>query len=142
MSPKVIRWKELVEKSGLLTKEQIDLFLEQLRKKSADAADYLAPEQAINGQVVDGRADIYSLGCTLYFALTGHPPFPAGTIAERLMAHQLREPEPIAVARPDAPPDLVATCRRMMAKNIAHRFQSAAEVEQALGEIAGESAGG
>ncbi len=53
-------------------------------------ADYLAPEQAINSHNVDKRADIYSLGCTLYYALTGHPPFPEGTLPQRLLAHQTK----------------------------------------------------
>ncbi len=95
-------------------------------------ADYLAPEQAINSHTVDGRADIYSLGCTLYFALTGHPPFPEGTLAQRLLMHQQREPEPISKDRPDVPRDLVSIFKRMTARNLPERFQSADEVEQAL----------
>jgi eukaryotic-like serine/threonine-protein kinase len=95
-------------------------------------ADYLAPEQAINSHTVDARADLYSLGCTLYFALTGHPPFPEGSLAQRLLMHQQREPAPIAKDRPDVPKDLVAICKRMMAKSLDERFQNAEQVEQAL----------
>lgn len=95
-------------------------------------ADYLAPEQAINSHTVDARADIYSLGCTLYFALTGHPPFNEGTLTQRLLMHQQKEPPPITIDRPDAPRDLVAICKRMMGKKLEERFQSAGEVEQAL----------
>ena len=62
-------------------------------------ADYLAPEQALDSHGVDARADIYSLGCTLYFLLTGHPPFPEGTIPQRLMAHQSGEPADIRKIR-------------------------------------------
>ena len=51
-------------------------------------ADYLAPEQAKDSHSVDSRADIYSLGCTLYFLLTGHPPFPSGTLPQRIYKHQ------------------------------------------------------
>jgi len=96
-------------------------------------ADYLAPEQAINSHTVDVRADIYSLGCTLYFALTGHPPFPDGTLAQRLMKHQTEEPASIAKDRRDVPPELAAICKRMMAKSREKRYQTAAEVSQALG---------
>ncbi|HUY37018.1 MAG TPA: serine/threonine-protein kinase [Pirellulales bacterium] len=97
-------------------------------------ADYLAPEQAINSHTVDVRADIYSLGCTLYFALTGHPPFPDGTLTQRLMKHQTEEPVAIAKERRDAPPELVAICRRMMAKTREKRYQTATEVSQALSQ--------
>lgn len=106
-------------------------------------ADYLAPEQAINSHTVDGRADIYSLGCTLYFALTGHPPFPEGTLAQRLLMHQQREPEPISKDRPDVPRDLVAIFKRMTARDLNARYQSAAEVEDALGRwLSDRGAGG
>lgn len=96
-------------------------------------ADYLAPEQAINSHNVDARADLYSLGCTLYFCLTGHPPFPEGTMAQRLLMHQQREPAPITNDRPDTPRDLVLICRRMMEKRVEDRYQNAEEVANALG---------
>ncbi len=95
-------------------------------------ADYLAPEQAINSHDVDFRADIYSLGCTLYFLLTGHPPFCKGTIAQRMLAHQMQEPPSIFEDRPQAPPGLVEICQRMMAKKPEDRFRSAEEVSEAL----------
>ncbi len=64
-------------------------------------ADYLAPEQAVNSHEVDHRVDIYSLGCTLYYLLTGHPPFPEGTLAQRIMKHHTEEPPSILIDRPD-----------------------------------------
>lgn len=97
-------------------------------------ADYLAPEQALNSHGVDHRADQYSLGCTLYFLLTGHPPFPEGTLPQRLLAHQNQQPAPIEKDRPDAPPELVAICNRMMAKKPDERYANAAEVAQVLRE--------
>jgi serine/threonine-protein kinase len=95
-------------------------------------ADYLAPEQAINSHGVDARADIYSLGCSFYFLLTGQPPFPEGTLPQRLLMHQKVPPPDIRVKRPDAPEDLVEICLRMMAKKPGARFQSAREVADAL----------
>ena len=97
-------------------------------------ADYLAPEQALNSHDVDGRADLYSLGQTLYFLLAGHPPFPTGTVAERLLAHQMKEPKPIAETRPDVPLSLMAIMAKMIAKKPDQRYQSAAEVSQALSD--------
>ena len=96
-------------------------------------ADYLAPEQAINSHKVDARADLYSLGCTLYFLLKGHPPFPEGTLAQRLLKHQQEAPEPVLKTRPDAPAELIEICNKMMAKKADQRFQSATEVSEALG---------
>jgi serine/threonine protein kinase len=91
-------------------------------------ADYLAPEQALNSHTVDARADIYALGGVLYFCLTGHPPFPDGSVSKRLLDHQQSEPKNILQDRPDTPEDLVALCKKMMSKNPDHRQQSAREV--------------
>ena len=95
-------------------------------------ADYLAPEQALDSHGVDARADLYSLGCSLYFLLTGHPPFPDGTLPQRLMMHQKQPPPSIHNDRPDAPGDLVGICLRMMAKKADQRYQTAEEVARVL----------
>ncbi len=91
-------------------------------------ADYLAPEQALDSHGVDARADIYSLGCTLYYLLTGHPPFPDGTLPQRIMMHQKEPAADIRKDRPDAPMDLLRICAKMMAKKPASRFQTAYDV--------------
>jgi len=97
-------------------------------------ADYLAPEQALNSHKADTRADIYSLGCTLYFLLTGHPPFPDGSISERLLKHQVETAPSILKDRPDAPPTLVHICEKMMNKNPDERYQTATDIAERLAE--------
>jgi serine/threonine protein kinase len=101
-------------------------------------ADYLAPEQALNSHKADARADIYSLGCTLYFLLVGHPPFPDGTISERLIKHQVEQAPSIFKERPDAPSVLVNICNRMMAKKVEDRYQTADDVVARLSEWLGD----
>lgn len=94
-------------------------------------ADYLAPEQAVSN-MVDIRADVYALGGTMYFMLTGQTPFPDGTIAAKLVAHQTKEPRPVESFRSDVPAGLLAVLRKMMAKEPANRYQEPIEVAEAL----------
>jgi len=94
--------------------------------------DYMAPEQARDFHQADIRADIYSLGCTLYFLLTGQPPFPEGWLAHKLMQHQNAEPRPIEQVRADLPPWLPAVVRLMLAKSPEDRFQTPAELAAVL----------
>ncbi|MDG2381949.1 MAG: serine/threonine-protein kinase [Pirellulaceae bacterium] len=118
---------------GLAKFSQDEKSLSSVHKDSVvGTADYLAPEQAVNSSKVDARADIYGLGGTLYFLLTGHPPFPEGTLTERLLKHQREEPASIFEDRSDAPATLVDVCRRMMMKNPNERVQTAAGVVEQL----------
>ncbi len=96
-------------------------------------ADYLAPEQAVSN-IVDIRADIYSLGATFYFLLTGQPPFPEGTVTAKLVAHQTRQPKPVESFRKDVPPGMLKVLQIMMEKKPANRFQQPVEVVDALAE--------
>ncbi len=107
-------------------------------EKVLGTADYLAPEQALDSHSVDARADIYSLGCTFYFLVTGHPPFTEGTLAQRLMSHQTKEPPAVTDDRPDMPADLVAILQKMMAKKRDERYQTADEVAEDLTQWLGE----
>jgi serine/threonine-protein kinase len=107
-------------------------------QKMIGTVDYLAPEQALDSHKVDARADIYSLGCTLYFMLSGDAPFPQGTIPQRLIQHQSAEPTDIREFRPDAPSELIAICKKMMAKSVDERYQSADEVAAALADWLGD----
>jgi serine/threonine protein kinase len=110
-------------------------------EKVLGTADYLAPEQAIDSHKVDARADIYSLGCTFYFALTGNPPFTEGTLVQRLFAHQTKTPKAVTEFRRDVPAELVAILDKMMAKKAADRYQTARDLAQTLTHWLVENAG-
>ncbi len=101
-------------------------------QSAVGTADYVAPEQVMDSRSADGRADIYSLGLTFYFLLTGRRPFPKSTLPELLMAHKMERPEPIGKLRPDVPTELVDIIERMTAKQPFMRFQSAKDVAEAL----------
>src|SRR5262245_18335165 len=94
--------------------------------------DYIAPEQAISARLADIRSDIYSLGCTFYFLLAGHPPFPDGNVFEKLAAHKEKTPRSLNEIRADIPPDVVQLIERMMAKDPKDRPQTPAEVARLL----------
>jgi serine/threonine protein kinase len=100
--------------------------------KALGTVDYLAPEQARDSHAVDARADIYSLGCTLYFLLAGTPLFDEGTIPQRILAHQTQPPPDVRNVRPEVPDDLIKILEKMLAKERARRFASAGEVAGAL----------
>lgn len=101
---------------------------QEFNEKVLGTADYLSPEQALNSHNVDYRADIYSLGCTIYYCLTGSPPFPEGTLAQRILNHQTRMPEDPRVFRPDIPQAFVDLIWRMIQKRPEDRLQTASAV--------------
>jgi serine/threonine-protein kinase len=90
--------------------------------------DYMSPEQAKNSSGVDHRADVYSLGCTLFYLLTGKPPFPDGSPIDKLLRHQLDPPPDVRKQRPDVPFEVVNLVNKMLAKRPEDRVQTAAEV--------------
>ena len=92
----------------------------------------MAPEQIRNPQSADGRADIYSLGCTLYYLLSGGPPFDGNSLYDILQAHHSTEANPLDAVRNDVPLELAALAAKMMAKNPDDRFQTAAAVADAI----------
>jgi serine/threonine protein kinase len=94
--------------------------------------DYMPPEQALDATNLDPRADIYSLGGTLYFLLVGQPPYPGQTMMETMLKHRDAPIPSICAVRSDVPAELDAICRRMMGKTVQERFQSMAEVVKAL----------
>jgi hypothetical protein len=95
-------------------------------------ADFMAPEQASDPGQADVRADIYSLGCTLYYLLAGHAPFPEGTALDKVTAHCERTPPPLLELRRDVPAGVARVVEKMMAKSPADRYQTPAEVAAAL----------
>jgi formylglycine-generating enzyme required for sulfatase activity/tRNA A-37 threonylcarbamoyl transferase component Bud32 len=98
--------------------------------------DFLAPEQIIDAHNVDGRADLYSLGCTFYYLLTVRLPFPGGIPAQKLVRQQMDEAAAIEQLRPEVPPSVAAVVRKLMAKKPADRYQTAGEVADVLARIA------
>jgi serine/threonine protein kinase len=95
-------------------------------------ADYLSPEQTLNSHDVDIRTDIYGLGATFYFLLAGRPPFDVKAVSQKLLAHLLKEPTPLRELREEVPEALAAVIEKMMAKDRAQRYPSAAAVAAAL----------
>jgi membrane fusion protein (multidrug efflux system) len=96
------------------------------------SADYIAPEQIEDPHSADIRADIYSLGCTLYFFLAGRPPFPNGSLIQKLIAHRERTAPALTDVRADVPAELAEIVARMMAKDPARRFPTPDDIARAL----------
>jgi serine/threonine-protein kinase len=99
--------------------------------------EYLAPEQARDAHRVDIRADVYSLGCTLYFLLSGRPPYRGASLADTLLMHQLNQAPPLQ----NVPAEVQAIVSRMIAKKPEDRYQTPAEVAQALAPFCLEEGG-
>lgn len=112
--------------------DEDDILTKKYDENVLGTADYLAPEQATDSHSVDIRADIYSLGATFYFVLTGRTPFGEGTIAQKLLWHQTRQPRPIRSLRPDLPESLAAVLEKMMEKDPQKRYQAPGDVAAAV----------
>ena len=95
----------------------------------------MAPEQAVDSHRADHRADIYSLGCTLYRMLTGEAPYPSDSVMSALLAHRESRIPSLRHVRPDAPARLDLVFRRMVAKRPGDRYQSMVEVIEALQDV-------
>ena len=104
----------------------------QLDNKILGTADYVAPEQAVNSSDVDIRADLYSLGATLYFLLTGRTLFPEGRTAQKLVWQQIKDPIPVQRLRPEVSSELAVVVNRLLRKQPEERYSTPAEVFEAL----------
>lgn len=105
-------------------------------RSSLGTPDFVAPEQILDAHEVDGRADLYGLGCTLYFLLSGTPPFPGGNVRDKLQGHLYGTPRPLEELRPDLPPGLGDLARRMMERDPDRRFATGKDVAAALAPYA------
>jgi len=98
--------------------------------------DYISPEQARDPRNADIRSDIYSLGCTFFFMLAGRPPFPEGTVLQKLLQHQGDAPPDIRSFQPTIPAEIAFLIQKMMAKDPKQRFQTPAVLIDALTDVA------
>ena len=114
------------------TEDEKDNITRQFQNNTVmGTADYLAPEQALMVDALDVRADIYSLGATFYYLLAGQAPFEELSVTQKLLAHQLRDPDPL----PDSvPEDMQDVVRTMMQKLPENRFQTPLDVAEALAD--------
>jgi serine/threonine protein kinase len=94
--------------------------------------DYISPEQARDPRNADSRSDIYSLGCTLFYMLAGRPPFPEGTVLQKLLQHQGDTPPDVCQFRPDLPEEVSHVLGKMMAKDPRRRYPDSARLMEAL----------
>ena len=94
--------------------------------------DYISPEQARDPRSADVRSDLYSLGCSLYFMLAGRPPFPEGTVLQKLLQHQGDQPPDPREVRPDLPAEVTRIVAKLLAKNPLERYQQPAELSYDL----------
>ena len=103
--------------------------------------DYISPEQARDPHSVDVRSDIYSLGCTLYHMLTGEPPYPEGTVLQKLLDHHAKDAPDPAKKNRRVSPMLSHVVRKMMASQPAHRYAMPADLLRDLLLVAAKSLG-
>ncbi len=101
--------------------------------------DFLSPEQSRDVHDTDIRSDLYSLGCTFYFLLSGQVPFPGGNTVDKLIRHNSDEPRPLEETRPGVPRKIANIVRKLMAKNPDERFQTPDELMDALAPHAAPS---
>lgn len=100
--------------------------------------DFVSPEQARDLNTADIRSDLYSLGCTFYFLLTGQVPFPGGSAMEKLVRHSTVQPRPVEQLRPEVPTAVAGIVQRLLAKDPRERYQTPGELANALVPYCGD----
>ena len=114
---------------GLARKTSLESSLEfTMPGTTMGTFDYISPEQARDPHSVDVRSDIYSLGCTLYHMLTGEPPYPEGTVLQKLLDHQAKDPPDPAKKNSRVPPLLSHVVRKMMASQPCECYANPADL--------------
>ncbi|TWU37188.1 Serine/threonine-protein kinase PrkC [Novipirellula artificiosorum] len=122
---------------GLARSESLDLSEDMTASGvTLGTFDYISPEQANDPRDADLRSDIYSLGCTLYFMLVGEPPYPGGTMLQKLINHGKTPPPDVRLLRTEVSEDLAAVIQKMLAKRPEDRFQHANDLIADLQEVA------
>ena len=140
----------LINRDGILKVSDFGLarlrhdFNEELANEQNTAtvvgtADYMAPEQARNSNTIDGRADLYALGATLYFMLAGKPMYTGGTLRDRLAQHQMDPAPNLLEANPNVPEDIISLYQRLVDKQPANRYQTATELIGAIDRIVAQN---
>jgi len=122
---------------GLARFYQVDAPEEELTNTGVTLGtfDYISPEQARDPRVADTRSDIYSLGCTLFYMLAGHPPFSQATPAQKLLKHQGERPPELLTLRPELPETVGKLVQCMLAKQPEDRPQTPTELVVALADL-------
>jgi serine/threonine protein kinase len=100
--------------------------------------DYIAPEQSANSTDVGPWSDLYAVGCSMYFALTGAPPFPGGTSQQKIRWHRTEDPPPVNMINPAVPTELARLVEKLMSKEPGERPQDAEALRTYLLRVAGE----
>ena len=122
---------------GLARSENLDLSEDMTASGvTLGTFDYISPEQAHDPRQADLRSDIYSLGCTLYFMLTGVPPYPGGTMLQKLLSHGNQPPPDPRSLRSEVSENLVAVMNKMLAKKPSQRYQNVNHLIADLREVA------
>jgi serine/threonine protein kinase len=115
---------------GLARFQQVESSSEDLTASGVTLGtfDYISPEQARDPRNTDVRSDLYSLGCTMFYMLTGQPPFPNGTVLQKLLSHSSDEPPDVHELRPDIGDEVADIIDKLLAKSPEERFQSPSEL--------------
>ena len=103
--------------------------------------DYASPEQLADASAADRRSDLYSVGCSIHFAITGDPPFEGGDIVSKIFRHRMDDPEPLDRLRPEVPSEFAAIVVKAMAKLPEERYQDAEELSRDLQRWSGAGRG-